>query len=104
MAERLDVRPWLGTIRVPTLVISGADDLVIPPIESEVLANAIPDAQLRVIPHAGHLVELEQPEAFNEGMKDWLAWGCEGSKQKEDQVELPSSRSRERSRILQQWM
>ncbi len=78
MAERPDARGWLGDIRVPTLVITGADDTVIPPSESEALARAIPEARLSVIPHAGHLVAWEQPEAFNEAMRDWLAWGCEG--------------------------
>lgn len=78
MAERPDARSWLGKIRVPTLVIAGSEDRVVPPMESAVLVESISDSQLRVIPDAGHLVELEQPEAFNEAMRDWLAWGCEG--------------------------
>ena len=89
MAERPDAGDWLGKIRVPTLVITGSDDTVIPPIESEALAKAIPEAQLRVIPHAGHLVAFEQPEAFNEAMRDWLAWGCEGQKYGKRQVHPP---------------
>ncbi|HEX7554075.1 MAG TPA: hypothetical protein VF378_11005, partial [Geothrix sp.] len=36
---------------------------------------AIPDAQLTLIPRAGHLVAFEQPEAFNEAMSAWLTWG-----------------------------
>lgn len=80
MADRPDVSGWLGEIRVPTLVITGADDTVIPPSESEALAKAIPEARLSLIPQAGHLVAWEQPEAFNEAMRDWLAWGCEGQK------------------------
>jgi len=90
MAERPDMSDHLGDIRVPTLVIVGADDTVIPPIASEALAKAIPGAQLKVIPHAGHLVAWEQPEAFNAAMSDWLAWGCEGQKHGECKVIPPN--------------
>ena len=91
MAERPDAGDWLGKIRVPTLVIVGSDDIVIPPPESEALAKAIPEAQLRVIPHAGHLVAFEQPAAFNEAMGDWLAWGCEGHKTSKGQIHPPGA-------------
>jgi pimeloyl-ACP methyl ester carboxylesterase len=75
MSERPDAGPWLGKIRVRTLVISGADDLIIPPSESETLMMAIPSAQLKILPEAGHLVAFEQAEAFNDALRDWLAWG-----------------------------
>lgn len=73
MAERPDARAWLGEIQVPTLVVAGEDDAIIPPSESVALAKAIPGAQLKLIPHAGHLVALEQPEVFNEAVRAWLA-------------------------------
>lgn len=72
MADRPDATPRLGQIRVPTLVITGAEDTVIPPSESELLAQAIPRAQLEIIPQAGHLVAFEQPEAFNRCLATWL--------------------------------
>jgi 3-oxoadipate enol-lactonase len=75
MAERPDARNWLGKIRVPTLVIAGAEDTIIPPSESEAMAEAIPGAKLTLIPKAGHLVAFERPEAFNECLRVWLAWG-----------------------------
>jgi pimeloyl-ACP methyl ester carboxylesterase len=75
MADRPDASARLGQIRVPTLVITGADDTVIPPSESAVLAGSIPGAQLRVIPQAGHLVAFERADAFNEALKDWLDSG-----------------------------
>lgn len=71
MAERPDAGAWLGKIRVPTLVIAGLDDTIIPPSESEALAKAIPGAQLKLIPKAGHLVAFEQAEAFNAALLDW---------------------------------
>jgi 3-oxoadipate enol-lactonase len=80
MAEQPDAGEWLGKIRVPTLVIAGSDDTLIPPSESEALARAIPHVRQRVIPHAGHLVAVDQADAFNQAIQDWLAWGCEGPK------------------------
>jgi pimeloyl-ACP methyl ester carboxylesterase len=75
MAERPDAGAWIGKIRVPTLVVAGADDILILPSESQSLAKAIPDAHLTLIPRAGHLVAFEQPEAFNEALSAWLTWG-----------------------------
>ncbi len=73
MAERPDAQAWLGEIRVPTLVITGADDTLIPPSESEVLAKGIPGAQLKLISKAGHLVAFEQAEVFNDFLLAFLA-------------------------------
>jgi pimeloyl-ACP methyl ester carboxylesterase len=78
MAERSDLRGNLARIRVPTLIVAGAEDGVIPIQESEAMFQAIPEAQLSLIPKAGHLVALEQGAAFNEVLREWLAWGCQG--------------------------
>jgi pimeloyl-ACP methyl ester carboxylesterase len=75
MAERPDAGAWLGAIRTRTLVITGAEDSIIPPSESEALAKAIPGAQLALVPQAGHLVAFEQPEAFNKALAAWLDGG-----------------------------
>ena len=72
MAERPDSTPALGQIRVPTLVITGADDTIIPPTESEALAKGIAGAKLEVIPKAGHLVAFERPREFNAALQEWL--------------------------------
>lgn len=72
MATRPDSTPMLANIQVPTLVITGADDIIIPPAESEKLSQAIPRAALEVIPHAGHLVAFEKPAEFNRAMTAWL--------------------------------
>jgi 3-oxoadipate enol-lactonase len=74
MADRPDARAWLGDIRTRTLVIAGAEDAILPLREAEALMMAIPGAQLKVIPRAGHLVALEQADAFNEILWAWLAW------------------------------
>lgn len=72
MAERSDATPILGNIKVPTLVVTGTEDVLIPPVESEKLAKGIPGAVLKLIPGAGHLVAFEQPIAFNSVLNDWL--------------------------------
>jgi 3-oxoadipate enol-lactonase len=72
MAERPDSTALLARIALPTLVVTGADDTLVPPAESETLAQAIPGAQLNVISHAGHLVAFEKPDEFNHILKEWL--------------------------------
>ena len=72
LAARMDATQWLGKIGVPALVLVGEDDAVTPPANSEALAKGIPGARLSVIPRAGHLSSLENPEAFNEALADFL--------------------------------
>ncbi|SRR5579884_935030 len=62
----------LPRIAVPTLVLSGDQDGVLPLPESETLARAIPGAQLVVIPNAGHASNQEQPAAFNAAVRAFL--------------------------------
>jgi 3-oxoadipate enol-lactonase len=65
MAERPDSRPDLPGIDVPTLVVTASDDTLIPPAVTAPIAEAIPDADLALIEHAGHLSNLERPDEFN---------------------------------------
>lgn len=55
----------LGAIQAPTLVMAGEFDTQTPPEEARVIADCIPGSRYAVIANAGHLVNLEQPEAFN---------------------------------------
>jgi len=77
-AESAEVQNLVANLRVPILVIAGSEDALVPPSESEALARLIPGSQLNLIPRAGHLVAFEQPAAFNEVMRNWLAWGSNG--------------------------
>ncbi|MCB9992637.1 MAG: alpha/beta hydrolase [Hyphomicrobiaceae bacterium] len=69
---RADSRPLLTEIRVPTLVVAGADDQIMPISEVTAMAGAIPGARLEVIKDAGHFVPVEQPERFGEALNTWL--------------------------------
>lgn len=72
MALRPDRTGMLSAINVPALVIVGEEDAITPPHAAESLASAIPDAALEIIPKAGHLSNLEQPEAFHAALSNWL--------------------------------
>jgi 3-oxoadipate enol-lactonase len=71
--DRPDAGPGLARIAVPTLVVTGADDTLIPPSESEALRVAIRGARLEVLPGAGHLSNYERPDAFNAVVRDFLS-------------------------------
>ena len=58
---------------VPTLVLVGADDCITPPAAGQTLADGIPGARLAVLPGAGHLSNLEAPDAFNAAVRAFLA-------------------------------
>ena len=73
MMHRPDSTALLARVSVPTLVITGAEDEMIPVEESRRIASAIPGAQLVIVPGAGHLANLEQPEAFNDALKGFLS-------------------------------
>ena len=60
-----DQRERVAAIRVPTLVIVGSEDKVTPPDLSRQLQAVIDGAELKVIAGAGHLPNIEKPDAFN---------------------------------------
>jgi pimeloyl-ACP methyl ester carboxylesterase len=67
-----DSRAVLPHIMVPTLVIVGEEDVVTPPSDAELLVQNIPGASLVTIPGAGHLTNIEKPEAFNAALEAFL--------------------------------
>jgi pimeloyl-ACP methyl ester carboxylesterase len=62
----------LHQIAVPTLVITGDADRLIPPKNSEILADAIPGAKLLMIPGGSHGFNFETPDVFNRAVLDFL--------------------------------
>jgi 3-oxoadipate enol-lactonase len=67
-----DFRTVLPKITVPTLVIVGDEDIVTPPPASDFLVANIPGASLVTIPQAGHLTNIERPEAFKAALRPFL--------------------------------
>jgi pimeloyl-ACP methyl ester carboxylesterase len=73
MALRSDSSDLLPTIKVPTLIITGAEDQLIPPKESESMAKQIPNAKLHIIAGAGHLPSVEKAGEVNRVLREFLA-------------------------------
>jgi pimeloyl-ACP methyl ester carboxylesterase len=63
----------LAHLSVPTLVLTGSHDRLVPPENSHRLAARIPGAELRVIEGGGHVFFVEQPEATNRALLDFFA-------------------------------
>jgi len=72
MRGRPDSTPELGKIRVPVLALVGEEDPPTAVEESRSIARGVTDGRLVVIPGAGHLSNLEAPEAFNEALVGFL--------------------------------
>lgn len=70
--HRVDSRPTLPAITVPTLVGVGEEDALTPPHLAEEMAAGIPGARLARIPGAGHLPSMEAPAAVADLLRDWL--------------------------------
>ena len=61
MAERVDMTSFLPQITLPTLVVAGESDALIPMIRSKEMAGLIPNSKLLIIPGAGHMPMMEFP-------------------------------------------
>jgi 3-oxoadipate enol-lactonase len=68
-----DYRFLLPTISVPVLVVYGERDAVVPGALAEEIAAGIPGAELAMIPQAGHVTNADDPAAFNQLLRNFLA-------------------------------
>ena len=73
LAARADSTPMLREIGVPTLVVVGEEDAITPVAEAEALQRGIAGSHMAVIPRAGHLSSLENPDEFNRQVRSFLA-------------------------------
>lgn len=72
--SRVDERPGLARVAVPTHVIAAEFDALCPVERHEEIAALVPGARLRVLPGIGHLSPLEAPDRVADELSDWLAW------------------------------
>ena len=72
MSTRPDSLKDLPTIDVPTAVIVGEADAITPLANAKTMADAIPGASLSVVPDAGHISNIDAPEAFEKAIRAWL--------------------------------
>lgn len=68
-----DANDAVASIQLPTLALVGQHDRIIPPERGRELAKRIPNTQLVEIAGVGHLSYIENPEAFNESILNFLA-------------------------------
>jgi len=74
LLERPDAQSVLSSIQCPVFVVAGEEDQWSPPQQLEAIAEAIPNAELRVLPKAGHMAPAEDPRAFNAVVREWMDW------------------------------
>jgi pimeloyl-ACP methyl ester carboxylesterase len=79
MIERSDSTPLLTEINVPTIILVGNEDQIIPISEAEGMHASIAGSKLAILPRAGHLLNLEQPDLFNDVVRDYLLTSIRGS-------------------------
>jgi len=73
MAARPDSFDTLRETRVPALVISGGEDTLATEDDARAMVDALPNAELLVLPRSGHLCAVEQHEVFNQAVAEFVA-------------------------------
>ena len=73
LLNRPEQESLLPQIDCPTLVMTGNDDHWSGPAQHEAIAAAIPDSELVIVEGAGHMIQLEAPQAVNDAIASWLA-------------------------------
>ena len=63
----------LELITCPTLIVAGEQDATVSLAAKQVLAQGIPNSQLVIIPNSGHATPIDQPEAFNRTVLEFLS-------------------------------
>lgn len=71
--KSIDLRERAQQVRVPTLILHGKEDAIIPLKDSEALSQLMPNAQLEVLAGVGHCWNVEDPKAFTARVKEWFS-------------------------------
>lgn len=72
LMNRPDAGAYLPSITSPVLLLTGAEDGWSPPAQHEEIASMLPQAQLRIVPAAGHFLPVERPDAVLQLVQSWL--------------------------------
>lgn len=72
MINKGDQTPILSLIQCPVLLVAGENDRIMPVERSEYLNQHISHSTLKLLPNCGHLVMLDQPEHFNQHLRNWF--------------------------------
>ncbi len=72
MADRLDSVETLKMLNVPTLILTGDEDVATPLSDAELMHKNIRDAELKLVPRAGHYAIFEQPQAVGTTLRQFF--------------------------------
>lgn len=72
LRDRPDYQKTLANYDASSLILCGREGLLCPLERYELMRNLIKGSTLKIVDHAGHLPTLEQPEAVNQAVDDWL--------------------------------
>jgi pimeloyl-ACP methyl ester carboxylesterase len=73
-----DMMDEIGDVAAPALVVVGERDRMTPPAYAQHLERSLPNATLEIVPNAGHMVMLEQPNAVNDAVRRFMnRWNIE---------------------------
>jgi pimeloyl-ACP methyl ester carboxylesterase len=67
-----DLRDQLAEVAVPTLIVHGREDMIVPLADSVRLGQTLPSAQLEIFEDTGHLAMVERPRRFNDALERFL--------------------------------
>lgn len=70
--ERDDIADKIGAINIPTLVLAGSEDVSATAHEAEFIASKIPNARLKIVEDANHLLAVEKPREVLEAIRAFL--------------------------------
>jgi proline iminopeptidase len=71
--QTIDLRPLVGAITAPVLLIAGELDFITGPVQANAIASAIARCDVIVIPDCGHVPATEEPDLYRTAMLEWLA-------------------------------
>ena len=71
-AAQFDSSTWVGSLKIPALVIWGSRDEITPRELPEELAGKLPEGRLHIINGAGHVVMIDARDAFNRAVADFI--------------------------------
>jgi proline iminopeptidase len=70
--QGIDLRPILGRITAPTLLVAGVLDIICGPVQAKPILEGLPNGELALIPDCGHMPILESPDTYRANVTDWL--------------------------------
>jgi len=73
MAARTDTTHVLENINIPTLLVVGAEDALSPPAVMQQMKEKIECSEMITVPEAGHMAPIENPDAFTQGINEFLS-------------------------------